>query len=151
MTSADARLDQGYGPRPKGVGAPCEPSVATPPKKAELVALGIDRHHPRDVTAADIDAPGAERDEPLRLLGLIGAGRADVDVHAVLDRLRLRDLHEHKDQAAVRRISGLRQPDDVILSLQLPAENICPELRDAVGVRAVDVDLGDDASHTNEV
>ena len=46
-------------------GRPCEPSVATPLKKAELVALRVGEHHPRDVTLADIDAPGAQRDEPL--------------------------------------------------------------------------------------
>jgi hypothetical protein len=60
-----------------------------PGQHAELVALRVGEHHPRNVRPlTDVDAAGAEVDEPLDLLPLGAAIGAEVEVQAVLRDLR---------------------------------------------------------------
>src|SRR6476620_3337685 len=55
---------------------------------AELVALGVGEHDPRDIALPDVDPPGSECDETLDLRILLAVDRwCDVEMQPVLPRL----------------------------------------------------------------
>src|SRR6476659_9030164 len=55
---------------------------------AELVALGVGEHDPRDIALPDVDPPRSERDETLDLRILVAVDRrCDVEMQPVLPRL----------------------------------------------------------------
>ncbi len=68
------------------------------PFDAELVALRVGQCHPAGAVGFAVVAEerGAERDRPLHLLVPAHVGRLQVQVHAVLDRLVLRDGNEQQ-------------------------------------------------------
>src|SRR5712692_10500397 len=62
--------------------------VSSRRQHAELVAIGVGHDHPRDVSLTDINAFGADRDEPVDLDSLIAIGRGrDVQMQSILRRL----------------------------------------------------------------
>src|SRR6266513_4164633 len=55
---------------------------------AELVALGVGQHNPRDIALPDVDPPGSECAETLDFRILVTVGRrCDVEMKAVLPGL----------------------------------------------------------------
>ena len=58
-------------------------------EQAELIALRVGEHDPRNVTLADVDPARAQREQALELFGLVDTRRTDVEVKAILDGLRL--------------------------------------------------------------
>src|SRR5918912_445856 len=72
-------------------------SVHLPWQQAELVALRVGQHTPRDLgRLANVDPPRPEGEQALEFGVLVSTGRVDVDVDAVLNGLWL--WHGHKDQ-----------------------------------------------------
>src|SRR6059058_2634369 len=92
---------------------------------AELVALRIGEHHPGRVRRLpDVDPDRPERLQPLHLPVTVVGG--EIDVEAVLDRLRLG--HRHEDQCRVG-VVVLRHDDLVgLLEHDLPVEHLGPPL-----------------------
>jgi glycosyltransferase involved in cell wall biosynthesis len=103
---------------------------------AELVGLGIGHDDPTDLALADIDPPGAERDEPLHFRVLVVGTQVEVD--AVLHRLAFRDLQKEDVGAIAARLDP---PLTILGAVQLEAERLAPEGRDEEWIGAVDHDV----------
>jgi hypothetical protein len=69
---------------------------------AELVALGVGHHHPRDVVGlTDVDLVGAQPLQPSNQRRLmVVRGRGHIEMHPVLGRLGFRNRHKHQRQLA---------------------------------------------------
>jgi len=93
---------------------------------AELVALGIGHDCPGFLACLpDVDPAGPERKEALYLLIAILCAAGEVEVHPVLDRLRVGYRHEAHADGRV-----FVSPDDdlpLALGQNLPAEHLRPE------------------------
>ena len=97
--------------------------------QAELVALGIGEHDMGLVRSlADVDVPGAERDQPLDRLLLIVQGRGrQVEVEAIGACLADRRRHEQQREPGA---IGRHERDVVVAFVpDVPAQRIGPEAR----------------------
>src|SRR3712207_5655074 len=66
-----------------------DPVALSRGQHAELVAIGIDQHHPADLALADVDPSRPEGDQTVDLRLLIPGDRwSEVEVQPVLPRLR---------------------------------------------------------------
>ena len=93
---------------------------------AELVSLGIGQDRPGlCASLPDVDPARPQRDKPLNFLVAVLRTAGQIEVHAVLDRLRIGNRHEaHADG---RVVAG---PDDDLtlpLGQNLPPERLGPE------------------------
>jgi len=95
----------------------------------------------------DVDPSCPELLQPCNLSCLIDPARGDVDVHAVLHALRLGDFDEYQLNVSLAWVPGCGHPHPLSLSLRFPPESRCPELRSALHVVAVNVDLDESRSH----
>ena len=124
-----------------------------PAQQAELVALRVGQHVPGlGPGLSDLDGPGAEREQPGQLGGLVPVGRVDVQVQPQLLPLGLGAQAE--DQRRLRPAEAGPGPDlhPVVGPAQLHVvEHLRPERGQPVGVRAVQHQLGDPARHRQTV
>ena len=118
---------------------------------AELVALGIGHHHPRDGALADVEPPGTQLLQPCDKRGLLfGRDGRQVEVHAVLRRLRPGHAYEDQRQLALLCGSVLGRLDHDLVSPvhhDRPAQRGGPEPGQARRVGGIHHDLHEVGGH----
>src|SRR5690606_3847921 len=110
---------------------------------AELVALRVGHDHPTGALRPTVvsDQRGADPEQALHLLVAGAVLWHEVEVHAVLDRLRFRHRNEDHADAVVGDQPADRVAGEVrVLRILLPARHLAPELGQAEVIGAVDAD-----------
>src|SRR5580658_2917488 len=118
--------------------------------EAELVALGIGKHHPSTgLELAPIVNDGrAEGAESFDLVGLLSLSRQQVEMHTILHGLPLRNRDEDEPgKLTVRRGDKPELVARHVDSLDLVARDGAPEGGDTPRIRAVECDVEDSSSH----
>ena len=109
--------------------------------QAELVAFGVGQHVPAADALANIDLPGAQRKQPVKLGALGAADRLDVNVQPVLGQLR---AVQHRPEVNLERATVHPDRDAVAAALDnLPAQCRCPEPGEQLWVGGIN-DKGSD-------
>jgi hypothetical protein len=118
--------------------------------EAELVALGIGKHHPPAGLefAAIVDDSRAETAESFELLGLLSLSRQQVEMHTILHGLPLRNRDEDEPgKLTVRRGDKPELVARHVDSLDLVARDGAPEGGDTPRIRAVECDVENSSRH----
>lgn len=122
--------------------------VGATAKQAELVSLGIGEHDPARLTLADVDATGAQCEQPLQLRGLIVARWSKIEVKPVLHRLRFRygeEKHGHRPGAG--RVADLDRSIRLGIVDPAPTQHGAPEVGQPLDIAGVDHDRAQRCSH----
>jgi hypothetical protein len=110
---------------------------STIPEDAELVALWIGQHHPRDIALANVNVGCAECDESLDF-GVLILG-AEVEMNTILDLLGVVDRLEHESRQPIGSRSNLELVRIVVDDD--PSERLEPPQTERHRVMRIDYDL----------
>jgi hypothetical protein len=106
-------------------------------QKAELVALRVGQHRPRDMHLADIGRNGAERAQPNQFASEIIVSWTKVEVQPKLAALLVARAVQH--ECGRVRIVGRSYLDLVFTAIHYrPPENFAPEGRQLIWVAGVE-------------
>src|SRR5262249_33397032 len=111
---------------------------------AELVAARGGEHDPLHLALADVDPPRAPPDQPLDLGLLAAVARAEIEVEAVLDRLRI--VAPDQEDRGRGRMAGYGDTGVIAIG-DAVAERGAPERGRGLGVVAVKDHLADARGH----
>ncbi len=101
---------------------------------AELVALRVPKNNPGLLALSYVHSCGSQREQSLDLG--VSVVRSEVEVEAILRRLRLRDPHEEEPRKPIRGGSDLELVG--ILAHDNPAERVSPPQSEGTRVARVD-------------
>src|SRR6266566_7731627 len=120
------------------------------PHHAELISLRIGENYPGlSASLPDIDPACPERKKTADLLIAVCRAAGQVEMHAVLDCLRIGDRHEADPDGCI-----LISPDDdlpLTLGQDLPAKRLRPEPGQRRQVMSVDDDVVKSDSHADSL